>query len=198
MASLALDLGPGFSRPVLHHPTYLLSRHRQYQNFQPQYQYQKTHLGNTNTNTSQLVNHNTNTNTGKNLNTQYPIPIPQYQYILYSSFAIEKPNCYSWTNPCWWSHLPVSFATMLLLTLPDWRCMKGQIQKRSHLHVPSVKAFQQNCDLKKHEWTHRREAICLLKVDFSPYPWKYTMVTKPIIANNVTRNLASLFCRKSK
>ena len=102
-----------------------------YQNFQPQYQYQyqKTHLGNTNTNTntSQLVNlnTNTNTNTGKNLNTQYPIPIPQYQYLLYSSFAIEKPNRYSWTNPCWWSPLPVPFATMLLLTLQDWRCMKG-------------------------------------------------------------------------
>ena len=122
----------------------LYSRHRQYRNFQPQYQYQyqKTHLGNTNTNTntSQLVNlnTNTNTNTGKNLNTQYPIPIPQYQYLLYSSFAIEKPNRYSWTNPCWWSHLPVPFATMLLLTLPDWRCMKGCIQERSHLHVPSV------------------------------------------------------------
>ena len=30
------------------------------------------------------------------------------------------------------------------------------------------------------------------------YPWKNTLVRKPIIANNVTRNLANLFPRKSK
>ena len=107
------------------------TRHRQYHKFQPQYQYQypKNDLSNTNTNTNTSdfakLNTNTKTNTSKNLNTQYSIPIPQYQYLLYSSFAIEKPNRYSWTNPCWWSHLPVSFATMLLLTLQDWRCMKG-------------------------------------------------------------------------
>ena len=119
---------------------------------------------NTNTNTRKLIwaipiphnwlNHNTNTNTGKNLNTQYPIPIPQYQYLLYSSFAIEKPNRYSCTNPCWWSHLPVPCATMLLSTLPDLRCMKGQIQEKPFTCFKCDKAFQQNCDLKKHERAH--------------------------------------------
>ena len=45
------------------------------------------------------------------------------------------------------------------------------------------KAFQQNCDLKKHERTHTGEN---------------TLARKPIIANNVTKNLAYFFSRKSK
>ena len=44
------------------------------------------------------------------------------------------------------------------------------------------KAFQQNCDLKRHERTHTGEN---------------TLVRKPIIANNVTRNLAYFFSKKA-
>ena len=69
------------------------------------------------------------------------------------------------------SHLPVPCATRVLLTLLVWRCMKGSTQERSHLPAPS---------------------------GFLTRPMKEHMVRKPIIANNVTRNLANLFPRKSK
>ena len=78
--------------------------------------------------------------------------------------------------------------------------MKRCIQERSHLHVPSVISISTKLWFEE-AWKgtpHRREAICLLQVDFSPYPWKNTLVRKAIIANNVTRNLANLFPRKSK
>ena len=97
------------------------------------------------------------------------------------------------------SHFPVPCATRVLLTLLVWRCMKGSIQERSHLHVPSVIKHFNKIVIWRSMRGHTQERSHLpAPSGFLTRPMKEHMVRKPIIANNVTRNLANLFPRKSK
>ena len=66
-------------------------RHRQYLNFQPQYQYQTNPLCNTNTNTTENPNLNTNTQYQYLSKPQYPIPNTNTQ-CQYLSLEIPHSN----------------------------------------------------------------------------------------------------------
>ena len=77
--------------------------------------------------------------------------------------------------------------------------MKGSIQERSHLHVPSVIKHFNKIVIWRSMRGHTQERSHLpAPSGFLTRPMKEHMVRKPIIANNVTRNLANLFPRKSK
>ena len=79
--------------PLKHFQFLVLSRHRQYLNFQPQYQYQyqKNPLCNTNTNTTENQNLNTNTQYQYLSKPQYPIPNTNTQ-CQYLSLEIPHSN----------------------------------------------------------------------------------------------------------